>query len=258
MEAKDRIIVALDTQDPGQALALVKKLEPFVGCFKIGLEFITSALVNLLQSQPHEAAVMLANLRMLFSETGGKLFWDGKWNDIPNTVKGAMIGLQKLLPFYENIHASSGIEAIREAAANKGSSKLLVVTVLTSLEENEAHLIFGAPSKAKVLQFARYAKLAGADGIICSPQELEILAKAKELANLEKITPGVRPSWAAANDQKRVMTPKEAILAGATALVIGRPITNPPKEIGDPVEAAKKIADEIEAAQASRTEAKKP
>ena len=131
------------------------------------------------------------------------------------------------------------------AVMNKGHSQVLAVTVLTSLEENNAYLLFGAPSKAKVLQFARDAKTAGVDGIICSPQELELLGKQKELMGLIKITPGVRPEWAAVGDQKRIMTPLEAIRAGATALVIGRPITNPPVEIGSPANAVNKIVEEI-------------
>jgi len=146
-----------------------------------------------------------------------------------------------------NVHASAGIEAMMSAVANKGQALVLAVTVLTSLEENNANLIFGGPSKARVLQFARDAKLAGCDGIICSPQELELLGKQKELGGLLKITPGVRPEWASAGDQKRIMTPAEAIKAGATALVIGRPITKPPTEIGSPVDAAKRIAEEISA-----------
>jgi orotidine-5'-phosphate decarboxylase len=144
-----------------------------------------------------------------------------------------------------NVHASAGIEAMMAAVQNKGISQVLAVTILTSLEENNAHLIFGAPSKAKVLQLARDAKIAGVDGIICSPQELELLGKQKELAGLLKVTPGVRPEWAAAGDQKRIMTPGDAIVAGATALVIGRPITKPPQEVGTPADAARRIADEI-------------
>jgi orotidine-5'-phosphate decarboxylase len=147
-----------------------------------------------------------------------------------------------------NVHASCGIEAMMAAVKNKGQSQVLAVTVLTSLEENNAHLIFGSPSKAKVIQFARDAMLAGIDGIICSPQELELLGKQKELAGLRKVTPGVRPEWASVGDQKRIITPGDAILAGATELVIGRPITKPPSEVGAPVDAAKRIAEEIAAA----------
>jgi len=144
-----------------------------------------------------------------------------------------------------NVHASAGIEALMAAVDNKRDSLVLAVTVLTSIEENNANLIFGGPIKAKVLQFALDAKLAGCDGIICSPQELEFLSEQKELKDLMKITPGVRPDWAVVGDQKRVLTPADAIRSGATALVIGRPITKPPKEIGGRVEAVKRILEEI-------------
>ena len=232
-DAKDRIIVALDVSDMDQMMALVEGLTPHVGCFKIGLELLTAIGAPKIVESIHSF--------------GGQVFYDGKFCDIPNTVGKAVKAVAALNVKMLNVHASAGIEAMMAAVANKGQSLVLAVTVLTSLEENNAHLIFGGPSKAKVLQLARDAKIAGCDGIICSPQELELIGKQKELGSLLKVTPGVRPEWAAAGDQKRIMTPAEAIKAGATALVIGRPITNPPTEIGTPVNAAIKIAEEIAA-----------
>jgi len=231
VKAKDRIIVALDVDSLDKAKSLVESLAPYVGCFKIGLELLT--------------AVGAPKVVEFIYSFGGQVFYDGKFDDIPNTVGGAAKAIAGLNVKMFNVHASAGVEAMMSAVANKGQSLVLAVTVLTSLEENNAHLIFGGPNKAKVLQFARDAKLAGCDGIICSSQELELLGMQKELDGLLKVTPGVRPKWAAADDQKRIMTPAEAIKAGATALVIGRPITKPPAEIGTPVEAAKKIAEEI-------------
>lgn len=231
MEAKDRIIVALDVYNLAQVRFHVKNLAPYVGCFKVGLELLTAvgapAVVELIHS------------------LNGQIFYDGKFNDIPNTVGNAAGAAAGLNVKMFNVHASAGIEAMMAAVANKGQSIVLAVTVLTSLEENNAHLLFGGPSKAKVLQFARDAKIAGCDGIICSPQELALLGKQKELNALLKVTPGVRPEWASTDDQKRIMTPAEAIKAGATHLVIGRPITKPPREIGTPVDAVKRIVDEI-------------
>lgn len=231
MEAKDRIIVALDVYNLAQARLHVKNLAPYVGCFKVGLELLTAvgspAVIELIHS------------------LGGQIFYDGKFDDIPNTVGNAANAVAELNVKMFNVHASAGIEAMMAAVANKGQSIVLAVTVLTSLEENNAHLLFGGPSKAKVLQFARDAKISGCDGIICSPQELALLGKQKELKGLLKVTPGVRPEWAPTDDQKRVMTPAEAIKAGATYLVIGRPITMPPREIGTPIDAAKRIVDEI-------------
>lgn len=233
MEMKDRIIVALDVDNLDKARSLVEILASYVGCFKVGLELLT--------------AVGAPQVVKFVHGLGGKIFFDGKFDDIPNTVGGAAKAVAGMNVKMFNVHASAGIEAMMAAVSNKGQSLVLAVTVLTSFEENNAHLVFGAPSNAKVLQLARDAKLAGCDGIICSPQELELLRRQKELAGLLMVTPGVRPEWAAAGDQKRIMTPAEAIRAGATALVIGRPITKPPAEIGTPADAAKRIAEEIAA-----------
>jgi orotidine-5'-phosphate decarboxylase len=144
-----------------------------------------------------------------------------------------------------NVHASCGLDSIKAAAENKGSSLLLVVTVLTSLSDTESERIFGAKPHDKVVQFAQDAKAAGADGVICSPQELELLSQIPDLKDILKVTPGVRPEWAEANDQKRILTPSQAMTLGATHLVIGRPISNPPRGIGSPIDAAKKILEEI-------------
>ena len=121
----------------------------------------------------------------------------------------------------------------------------MAVTVLTSLSDSDCQLIYGAPSRDRVMEFALMAKEAGCNGVICSPKELEFLRREPALASMLMVTPGVRSAWAAVGDQKRVMTPAEAIKAGASFLVIGRPITQPPVEIGSPVEAAQRIAEEI-------------
>lgn len=235
MNVKDRIIVALDVDSLDKARPLVESLAPYVGCFKVGLQLLT--------------AVGAPKVVEFVHSLGGQVFYDGKFCDIPNTIAGASEAVSGLGVKMFNVHASIGVEAMIEAVCNKGKSLLLAVTVLTSLEENNAHLIFGAPTKAKVLQLARDAKLAGCDGIICSPQELDLLGKQRELNDMIKVTPGVRPEWATTGDQKRIMTPAEAIKAGATALVIGRPITKPPAEMGiTPVDAAKMIAEEITSA----------
>ncbi|MFA6295067.1 MAG: orotidine-5'-phosphate decarboxylase [Candidatus Paceibacterota bacterium] len=234
VDVNSRIIVALDVSTLDEAKALIETLASHVGCFKVGLQLITS--------------VGTPQVVEFIHKLGGKVFLDGKFNDIPNTIGEAATAASKLGVAMFNVHASSGIEAMIAAVKNKGNSQVLAVTVLTSLEENNINLIFGSPSKAKVLQFARDAKLAGVDGIICSPQEIELLGKQKELEGLSKVVPGVRPSWAAVGDQKRIMTPGDAIAAGATKLVIGRPITKPPTEIGNSVDAVKRIAEEIAAA----------
>jgi len=202
MEAKERIIVALDVPSLEEALKLVEELHPYVGYFKVGLELLTS------EGPPKVVQAI--------KEKGGKIFYDGKFKDIPNTVAGASKAVAKLGVDMFNVHASGGVEMMKAAVDNKGGSKVLAVTVLTSLSEEDAHSIYGAPSKGKVIEFARWAKIAGVDGLICSPQELQVLGRQKKLDGLLRVTPGVRPNRASAGDQKRVMTPGETVKAGAT------------------------------------------
>lgn len=240
IEPKDRIILPLDVSSVSEAQTLVDHLGPHVGMFKIGLEFIYSSLGSLLVGYPDQSFGAL--VKYLAKSIGGsRAFMDVKLNDIPNTVGKASAAISRMGVAMFNVHASAGLETIKAAVANRGSSKVLGVTVLTSIGLEDCISIFGHEPKEKVLQFAYNLLAAGADGIICSPQELKALRANKEFDRLMIVTPGVRPEWAAANDQKRVMTPGEAIAAGADYLVIGRPITAAP----DPVEAAKRIADEI-------------
>lgn len=249
IEPKDRIIFPLDVNKVDEAIALVRKLNPYVGLFKIGLEFINSMLASLIAVSEKEAAENLAKIRTLFSLLEGKIFWDGKFDDIPNTVAGASASVVKIGVKMFNVHASAGKESVKKAVENKGKALVLGVTVLTSIDERECKSIFGDKPGPKVVMFARMLKEAGADGIICSPQELEFLSKYREFDDMLKITPGVRPDWAAAGDQKRVMTPFEAIIFGATGLVIGRPIRSPPEGVGDSIQAALKIQEEIRRAE---------
>ena len=185
-EPKDKIIVALDVDTEDEAKALVEMLGMYVGYFKVGLQFITS--------------VGAPRAIELVKQCGGKVFFDGKFDDIPNTVGNATRVLAGFGVGMFNVHASCGIEAMRKAVENKGDALALAVTVLTSTEENNAHLIFGKPSKVAVLQFTRDAKSAGMDGVICSPQELELLGQQPDLAGILKVTPGVRPVWALTGD----------------------------------------------------------
>ncbi len=209
---------------------------------------MTGTLANLVTTSWGEACHDLSILRRLFSTVGNNVFWDGKWDDIPNTTQGAAKAIQPLSPLFFNVHAAAGRKAIERAVANKGHSKVLGVTVLTSIDPDECQSIFGDVPRKVVIRFAGMLLEEGADGIICSPQELTILRQQPALQELLMITPGIRPAWAAASDQKRVMTPGEAVKAGADYLVIGRPITQPPKETGSPVTAANLIAEEITSA----------
>ncbi len=231
MRLTEKIIVALDVNNLTDAKNLVQMLLPYVRCFKIGLELMSSV------GTP-QAVECIHSL-------GGEVFLDGKFNDIPNTVAKACKATSQLGVKIFNVHASAGVDALKAAVQNKGNSILLAVTVLTSIDDAASENIFGANTQDKVLQFALDAKKAGIDGIVCSAQDLKLFSKHEELSSLLKITPGVRPHWSQTNDQRRVLTPKEALELGADALVIGRPITDPPLQVGTPIDAIKKVLGEI-------------
>ena len=179
--ARKKVILALDVDNLDKALVLVRLLNPYVGMFKIGLELITG------EGAPKVVAAI--------KEIGGNPFFDGKFDDIPTTVGNASKQAAKLGVKIFNLHASASMPAMLAAVANKGRAKVYAVTVLTSIDENNSNIVYGSPTKAKVLQMAREAVLAGCDGIICSPQELEMLKACPELAELKRMTPGIRPAF---------------------------------------------------------------
>jgi len=245
MQPKDRIIVALDVDTPEAAIKLVSELKPHVGMFKIGMQLIYSMFAGMVTGTDGAALEIFARSRELFGLVKGQLFTDLKFHDIFNTVAGAAKAISPINSAMFNLHASADVDAMMGAVANKSNSRVLAVTVLTSLGEEVVHLIYGDPAKGKVLEFARNAKLAGVDGLVCSPQEVTMLRSRRELKGMILVTPGIRPVWASKDDQTRVGTPAGAIEVGADYLVIGRPITNPPAEIGFPVDAVHKIVEEI-------------
>lgn len=238
--ARQRIILALDVSTEREATELVIKSRDHIGIFKIGLELLNSVGISVVQK---------------IIGLGGEVFYDGKFNDIPNTVAAASRGITRLGVKMFNVHAMGGIEmmklalqAAKEEAAQLGTSRPLVlgVTMLTSIDQKTMNQELRIPGdvETQVVHLARLADEAGLDGVIASPQEIEAIRKIVSRRMLI-ITPGVRPSWAAAQDQKRIMTPSEAIHKGASYLVIGRPITKPPAEVGTPVDAVTRIAEEI-------------
>ncbi|MBT5459941.1 MAG: orotidine-5'-phosphate decarboxylase, partial [Rhodospirillaceae bacterium] len=180
------------------------------------------------------------------AEIQPRIFLDLKLHDIPNTVAGAVRAVSGLGCFLLTIHASGGGDMIRAAVGARGDStdlSIVAVTVLTSLGEADmASIGQSLPIADQVLRLGRLAKESGANGVVCSPHEVAALRGALG-PDFTLVVPGVRPSWASADDQKRVMTPAEAVRAGADYLVIGRPIT----QSDDPAAAARRIADEIEA-----------
>jgi orotidine-5'-phosphate decarboxylase len=220
------IIVALDTTDLATARHWAQTLGPRVGLLKIGLAFFLA----------HGAEGVRA-------VTPAPVFLDLKLHDIPNTVAGAVSAVLPLGAAMLTLHASGGsamIAAARRAAEAAGPArpKLLAVTVLTSLSaEALAETGVDALPPAQVLRLARLALAAGADGLVCSPQEVGMLRAAIGPGPL-LVVPGIRPEGAPAGDQARTLTPREALAAGADWLVIGRPITAAP----DPVAAAAAIA----------------
>jgi orotidine-5'-phosphate decarboxylase len=243
-EARERIIVPLDVSTEKEAIELVLSLREHVGIFKIGLELLNSVGIDV--------------VRKVVDLSGG-VFFDGKFMDIPNTVAGASRAVARLGVRMLNVHAMGGVEmmrasaeASREEAQRHGITPpiLLGVTVLTSIDQASLRDELKVPGSVEdhVVHLATMAAEAGLEGVIASPHEIEAISK-KVSGNLLVVTPGVRPAWAAATqDQKRVMTPGEAILKGASHVVIGRPITRPPAEIGSPVEATKLVIEEINVA----------
>ena len=217
----DRIIVALDVQTKEEGLALVSRLKD-ARTFKVGLELFTA-----------EGPALFRKLKALRKD----IFLDLKLHDIPNTVAGAVRSAFKHGVQMMTIHASGGREMMAKAAeaakasaeGGKGPKPLLLgVTVLTSLKGADLEDVGLGPDVAsQVLRLAGLAKAAGLDGVVCSPQEIEILRR-EFGRGLIIVTPGIRPAWAAAQDQKRIMTPAEAVAKGADYLVIGRPITAAP------------------------------
>lgn len=233
MKPHEKIIVALDVENEKAALALVKKLKGRVGVFKIGKELFTACGPGIVKK---------------VQKLGGKVFLDLKFHDIPNTVAKAVAQAAKLGVYMMTIHTSGGGEMMRAAvkAAQENSPKnqtpiILGVTMLTSLDDKALKEIgFKYNAEQMVLRLAKMAKKAGVGGIVSSPKEVKKLRKTLG-KDMVLVTPGIRPLWSVAGDQKRIMTPKDAVKAGASYMVIGRPIT----AHKNPVEAAELIAKEI-------------
>lgn len=229
MSAGNRLIVALDTVDVARARGWADAVSPYVGLFKLGLEFFLANGAD--------------GLRGI---AGAPIFLDLKLHDIPNTVAGAVRAVLPLRPRMLTIHATGGsamIQAAHQAAATAGSDRpmILAVTVLTSLDPGDLGAIgvAGAPAE-QVLRLGRLAVAAGADGLVCSPLEVALLREALGSA-VKLVVPGIRPQGTAAGDQARTMTPARAVAAGADWIVVGRPITG----ASDPGAAAADIAASI-------------
>ncbi|MFV3075092.1 orotidine-5'-phosphate decarboxylase [Niveispirillum fermenti] len=236
MRPTDRVFVALDMPETEGAKAMAARLAGLVGGVKLGLEFFM--------------AQGPAGIRAVVSAGDLPLFLDLKLHDIPNTVAGAVRSVAPLAPTFLTIHAGGGpamVRAAADAAAEEAARlglarmRILAVTVLTSLSDEDLAAVGQAlPAADQVRRLAAMAHANGADGVVCSPAEVALL-RADLPADFTLMVPGIRPSWAAVNDQKRVMGPGQAVAAGADHLVIGRPITADP----DPAAASRRIAQEL-------------
>lgn len=234
--ARERVIVALDTDNEREALSLVEALRDQVKIFKVGLELLCSAGIGIV---PRITAL------------GADVFLDGKFMDIPNTVAGASRSASKVGVRMFNVHCLSGIEAMRAAVEATHSSNprplVLGVTILTSIDQAKLNKELGIAGDLdyQVVRLAQLALAAGLDGVIASPQETTAIRKAVS-KDMLIVTPGVRPLWASLDDQRRTTTPGEAIRNGASYIVVGRPITRPPANVASPTIAAQLILDEVE------------
>ena len=211
---KSNVIVALDYDDQHQALALADRLDPTFCRLKVGKELFTAAGPSIVKN---------------LNDRGFDIFLDLKFHDIPNTVAKAIGTAADLGVWMANVHASGGsrmMSAAKRALDSKGSEMLLIgVTVLTSMDASDLEEVgVRRNPSAQVLHLAELAKNSGLDGVVCSAQEAKLLKESLGPA-FKLVTPGIRLANSAADDQRRILTPADAVALGSDYLVIGRPIT---------------------------------
>jgi len=226
---KDKLIIALDVETPAKALDLVRQLQSIAGMFKVGSQLFTSA-------GPQIVRDIIA--------LDSKVFLDLKFHDIPHQVSGAARAAAELGVSLFTIHASGGSEMMRRAvdAVSETEAKVLAITVLTSIDATILSEIGVTSSPGdSVLRLVKLAEAAGVDGVVASPQEIESIRRV--VPGFLIVTPGIRPATSQSEDQKRIATPATAIAAGASYLVVGRPITG----AANPLETAREIVAEMAA-----------
>lgn len=235
--AKDRLIVALDVSTEHRARELVEALRGIVGMFKIGSQLFAEAGPKIVSE---------------IVTSGNGVFLDLKFHDIPNTVSLAAVAATRLGVSIFNVHASGGLEmmrrtadAVSEVTSKEGLKRpsVIAVTVLTSSDAAMLSEVgISSEPETQVRRLSLLAEASGMDGVIASAHEVAIVRSAVKSPGFLIVTPGVRPAGAVLDDQKRVMTPAQAIRAGADYIVVGRPITS----AKDPIESAGQILDEME------------
>lgn len=236
MDARDRLIFALDVTTLDEVKRWLELLKGYVRCIKVGKELFVSNGPDVVR---------------LIRDEGYEVFLDLKFHDIPSTVAGASKGVARLGVKMFTIHALGGLEmmesvrvAVEEESKRRGLSRplILAVTVLTSLREEELREVgIERDIRGEVLHLSRLSKRAGLDGVITSPLEVEMI-KREIGEDFIVVTPGIRPASSLLKDQKRTATPSEAIRKGSDYIVIGRPIMDAP----DPVSVVKRIISEME------------
>jgi orotidine-5'-phosphate decarboxylase len=236
MKAQEKLVVALDVDTADRAFRLFEALHETVGMFKIGMQLFTATGPDLVRK---------------IVARGGRVFLDLKYHDIPNTVSLAAIEATRLGVSMFNVHSSGGAEmmkwsaeAVAKTAAREGLAppKILAVTLLTSLNQQSLDQIgINSKPKAAVTRLARVAAECGLDGVVASPQEIEIIRQTISNPNFLIVTPGIRSGVNPIDDQRRTLNATHAIRAGADYLVVGRPIL----EAANPVEQARKFVEEI-------------
>lgn len=234
---KNRIVLALDVDSKEEASKLIKELKNYVGTFKVGLQLLSKEGPEIVK---------------IIQEEGCNIFYDAKFHDIPNTVAMASANITRLGVNIFDIHISGGskmisaaVEECRKVATSLNIPKpaMLGITVLSSINTEILNNDINVPIPVDeyVIHLAKLAKDCGLDGVVASVKEAKLIREACG-EDFIILCPGIRPSWAATNDQARIATPAEAIKQGADLMVIGRPIT----AASNRVEAAKKILEEIE------------
>ena len=236
MEAKDRLIFPLDFSSLNEAKHYVELLKDYVGIFKVGLQLFVAEGPKVIQTIAEGANT--------------KIFLDLKFHDIPVTIKSAQKSLSEGYIKFITVHCDQGLRLLKAIGGVSDRIKILAVTVLTSLDTRDLIDIGIDPNLAKdpsqlVLKRAEVAYRAGCDGVVCSGLEAKEV-KSRFGKDFIVVTPGIRPQWGliADDDQKRVVTPYEAIINGADYIIVGRPIRDAP----DPKAAAQKVVEEIKQA----------
>jgi orotidine-5'-phosphate decarboxylase len=237
---KNKLIVALDVETAREALNLFDALKDVAGMFKIGSQLFTAAGPELVRE---------------IVRAGASVFLDLKFHDIPNTVASAGVEATRLGVSIFDVHACGGSEmmrrtanAVAETAEREGIPRPLIIgiTVLTSFDDSTlAEAGVSSSVQEQVKRMARLADASGLDGVVASPHEVKLVRESVERQNFVVVAPGVRPAGTASDDQRRVMTPLEAVRAGADYLVVGRAILKAP----DPAEAARRIVEEMQQAE---------